>query len=62
MNKMDLIHAFKAMLMVAREYGLEIEGKYQVMDYRLLQAYDLDVVDMMGSLEHIYQQLKEGIY
>ena len=55
---MDLIHSFKAMLMVAREYNLEIEEKYQELDYILLADYDLDVVDMMGSMEHIYQELR----
>ena len=57
LNKMDLIHAYKAMLMVAKQYNLEIEFKYQVLEEALLEDYDLDVVDMMGSLEHIYREL-----
>lgn len=64
MNEMDLIHAFKSMLMVAREYELEIEEKYEELEKVLLEEYDLEVFhtvypDMMDSMENVYQLLNK---
>ena len=57
MNKMDLIHAYKSMLMVAKEYNLELDEKYEELHEELLDNYDFDVVHMMDSLEKVYQLL-----
>ncbi|CAI8781209.1 Phage protein [Bacillus sp. IT-13CA1] len=64
MNEMDLIHAFKSMLMVAREYELKIDEKYEELENILLEEYDLEVVhtvdhDMMDSMENVYQLLNK---
>lgn len=64
MNEMDLIHAFKSMLMVAREYELKIDEKYKELENILLEEYDLEVVhtvdhDMMDSMENVYQLLNK---
>ncbi|PZW85823.1 hypothetical protein DEU48_102415 [Bacillus sp. AG442] len=64
MNEMDLIHAFKSMLMVAREYELKIDEKYEELENVLLEEYDLEVVhtmdhDMMDSMENVYQLLNK---
>ncbi|MFC8152132.1 hypothetical protein P5637_07245 [Bacillus paralicheniformis] len=64
MNEMDLIHAFKSMLMVAREYELTIDEKYEELENVLLEEYDLEVVhtmdhDMMDSMENVYQLLNK---
>ncbi|MEC1259994.1 hypothetical protein P9D34_05940 [Bacillus swezeyi] len=55
MNEMDITHAFKSMLMVAREYKLEIDKRYEELENELLENYDLDVTGMMDSMENIYQ-------
>ena len=60
MNKMDLIHAYKSMLMVAREYNLELDEKYEELDDEIEGNYDLSVDDMMGSLEKGYQLLNNN--
>lgn len=57
MKNMDLIHAFKAMLTVARDNNLDIDEKYEVMENRLLEELDLDVTDMMDSVQNIYETL-----
>ncbi|KYC77047.1 hypothetical protein NSQ93_22535 [Bacillus sp. FSL W8-0445] len=62
LNEMDLIHAFKSMLMVAREYELEIDEKYESLENVLLEEYDLEVFhtvypDMMDSMEKVHQLL-----
>ena len=57
MNKMELIHAYKSMLMVAKEYNLELDEKYEELHEELLENYDLDVAHMMDSLEKVYQLL-----
>ena len=57
MNKMDLIHAYKSMLMVVKEYNLELDEKYEELHEELLENYDLDVAHMMDSLEKVYQLL-----
>ncbi|TWL74942.1 hypothetical protein CHCC15087_4771 [Bacillus licheniformis] len=64
MNEMDLIHAFKSMLMVAREYELKIDEKYEELENVLLEEYDLEVFhtvypDMMDSMENVYQLLNK---
>jgi len=64
MNEMDLIHAFKSMLMVAREYEVKIDEKYEELENILLEEYDLEVVhtvdhDMMDSMEKVYQLLNK---
>lgn len=64
MNEKDLIHAFKSMLMVAREYELKIDEKYEELENVLLEEYDLEVVhtmdhDMMDSMENVYQLLNK---
>jgi hypothetical protein len=61
MEKMDLIHTFKSMLMVARKYDLEINEKYEELDEHLLEEYDLDAVEMLDSLEKVYQLLKPQV-
>ncbi|QAT65247.1 hypothetical protein EQZ20_10145 [Bacillus glycinifermentans] len=64
MNQMDLIHAFKSMLMVAREYELKIDEKYEELENVLLEEYDLEVFhtmdhDIMDSMENVYQLLNK---
>ncbi|CAI8774661.1 hypothetical protein CHCC14809_2233 [Bacillus licheniformis] len=64
MNEMGLIHAFKSMLMVAREYEVKIDEKYEELENILLEEYDLEVVhtmdhDMMDSMENVYQLLNK---
>lgn len=64
MNEIDLIYAFKSMLMVAREYELKIDEKYEELENILLEEYDLEVVhtvdhDMMDSMENVYQLLNK---
>ena len=54
---MELIHAYKSMLMVAKEYNLELDEKYEELHEELLENYDLDVAHMMDSLEKVYQLL-----
>lgn len=53
----QLITAYKAMMYVAREEGIEIEEKYKQLEELILQNYDYDVTDMMDNLEVIYNQL-----
>lgn len=57
LNKMDYIHLFKSMIFVFRNYGIELDGKYEFLDIDLLEKYDLDVSDMSSSIEKIYQIL-----
>lgn len=59
MNKHQLIAAYKAMIYVARQEGLEINDRYEQLDELILQNYDYDVTDMMDNMEVIYNQLKE---
>ncbi|MCY8549336.1 hypothetical protein MOD25_05400 [Bacillus haynesii] len=64
LNEMDLIHAFKSMLMVTREYELEIDEKYEELDKMILEEYDLELFhtvypDMMDSMENVYQLLNK---
>lgn len=59
MNKHQLITAFKAMMYVAREEGIEIAEKYEQLDEFILQNYDYSVTDMMANLDTIYEELKK---
>ncbi|KND06195.1 hypothetical protein CHCC20491_1840 [Bacillus paralicheniformis] len=64
MNEIDLIHAFKSMLMVAREYELKIDEKYEELDKIILEEYDLELFhtvypDMIDSMEKVYQLLNK---
>lgn len=50
--------------MVAREYELKIDEKYEELENVLLEEYDLEVFhtvypDMMDSMENVYQLLNK---
>ena len=58
-NKMDLIHSFKAMMMVAQEYNVPVPPQFDELNTKLLLEHDLTVYDILGSMAHIYEELKD---
>lgn len=57
LNEMDYI--FKSMLFVTRDYGIQLDSKYEALDNELLEGHDLDVRDMSSCLEKVYQVLSK---
>lgn len=61
MNEHQLITAYKAMMYVARNEGVELEERHEQLDELILQNYDYDITDMLDNMEVIHDQLKEVV-
>ncbi|MCA1064720.1 hypothetical protein QTG56_24220 (plasmid) [Rossellomorea sp. AcN35-11] len=52
--------AFLRMMMAARTEGIEVDQKFYDLESEISSSIDLDITDMKGNLDHLYEVIERA--